>query len=472
MDRLPEHLVAWHNRHPLAKRITIYDVHTVGVVALPFMRSGRAAGPGDAPELIEPVMGEPVLPNEEEAAWAGDSALAEPNTNAAHLDALADQEPPPPTAETMSPPRWQFWRRGAAAANSWPVFSERFIEGLSLRRIAALAQAHGYSQRPGDASWPLRDIGIDDRLIAKVGAAGGAWPVEIYLISAAIDAGRSRSRVLIGRKGVSKTSPPIVGKRCLSPIRVGAAAVGVLVLAGAVVAALWRPPVEGAADVPVPPVAASSASASAAAPASALAAAPAASTASAAASMPDAPPSETAVEAALTSASPAAPASEPAAEPASAPEHAASEPPPDIRPKLVQRNYPPRAKQPTRSMLSAPEDKPIEKAASTPVSAPATVSPTTPARTPPASTGTKAPTTVVALVGPPSANKAEAEAMLERLRTAVAGTQGKTRVMQGQVFQTPEGYRAAVWPFASREEAQLINAVLVARGLKTRAVDF
>ena len=80
---------------------------------------------------------------------------------------------------------------------------------------------------------------------------------------------------------------------------------------------------------------------------------------------------------------------------------------------------------------------------------------------------------VVALVGPPSANKADAEALLERLRGAVEGVQGKSNnALQATVFQTPEGWRAAVWPFASREEAQLINATLVARGMRTRAVDF
>ncbi len=30
-------LVNWHNKHPLARRLAIADVHTVGAVALPFM---------------------------------------------------------------------------------------------------------------------------------------------------------------------------------------------------------------------------------------------------------------------------------------------------------------------------------------------------------------------------------------------------------------------------------------------------
>jgi hypothetical protein len=81
---------------------------------------------------------------------------------------------------------------------------------------------------------------------------------------------------------------------------------------------------------------------------------------------------------------------------------------------------------------------------------------------------------VVALVGPVSANKADAEATLARMRSMLAPTQGGagSAALQAQVFQTPEGWRPAVWPFASREEAQLINATLIARGMRTRAVDF
>ena len=81
---------------------------------------------------------------------------------------------------------------------------------------------------------------------------------------------------------------------------------------------------------------------------------------------------------------------------------------------------------------------------------------------------------VVALVGPVSASKADAEATLARMRNMLGPTQGGAggAALQAQVFETPEGWRPAVWPFASREEAQLINATLIARGMRTRAMDF
>jgi hypothetical protein len=42
-------VVAWHNRHPLARRVTLADIGPVGVVALPFATaSGDAATPGAA----------------------------------------------------------------------------------------------------------------------------------------------------------------------------------------------------------------------------------------------------------------------------------------------------------------------------------------------------------------------------------------------------------------------------------------
>ena len=51
MERLAEQIVDWHNRHPLARRISAGDVHTIGVVALPFVRASARAG-----GLVEPVL--------------------------------------------------------------------------------------------------------------------------------------------------------------------------------------------------------------------------------------------------------------------------------------------------------------------------------------------------------------------------------------------------------------------------------
>ena len=429
MNRLPEQLVAWHNRHPLALRITVNDVHTLGIVALPFMRSGgqTATAVPMPTRMIEPVLGD-------------DATAAEPAE--AHEPVTGDQS--------------------AGRPRTWPMFSERFIEGLSVRRISRFAQACGFATRPGLADWPTREVPADDKLMAEAKAAGGALPLALYLISAAIDAsGKQRTRVLIGQ-GKREDTLAVIGRRCLSRLRVGGLGLALLLLIGSAAAAIWWPDGaavhEAVAAVATPPASAPMAdAASSASPASS-------------ASVPMA-------------------ASEPGLGPLPAPSSApapqtesASEPVRDIRPRLVERVHPQRVKQPTHAMLFSPE--PASAAASKPLEKVAEAKPdktaikSTPSRRiisddKRTDAGTDSGKPVVALVGLPSAKKADAEVLLERLRAAVEGVRGKSNTpLQATVFQTPEGWCAAVWPFASREEAQIVNATLVARGMRTRAVDF
>ncbi|RQO57172.1 hypothetical protein DBR47_15125 [Paucibacter sp. KBW04] len=524
MDRLVEHVVAWHNSHPLAKKITIYDVHTIGVVALPFVRTGRAGTAvghgGRAGSLAEPI--EPVLAEEgvgEAAAHdVGESTLdAHANTTAQHLDALADGEDP---AEHLPKPSWRerlsglagFWKRGAAggASSAWPAFSERFIPGLRPARVAKFAQAQGFLNPPGDASWPQRVVAMDEAMMAK---HSGAWPFELYLISAAIDAGNSRSRVLIGvgRK------PHILGPRCWSPKRLGLAAMVLLGLLGLGSALLLQKhhaaqeavaAAEAAASAASAAQAASAASAAAlvAAQAEAASAAAAAAAASAAAEGASAPASEAAGSEAAASGSlsdslPQKPAGAQAAMPpgtaASPAAEAASEPQPDIRPNFVkalpkrtpfgakpEEALKPEAKEEAPKPAAKPGEKTSDKAASDKT---ATTAPLVEKLGPLGTkgedktihsvvkpeggkSGKQDSKPVVALVGPVSPSKQEAEAQLARMRGMIAPMHAGA--LQAQVFQTPEGWRPAVWPFDGREEAQLINATLVARGMRTKAVDF
>lgn len=435
MDRLAEQVVAWHNRHPLAKKISIYDVHTIGVVALPFMRGGR---PAAAAEPIEPVLGE---------------ELTEP--------AVAPAAPPPADAFSKKP-WWQALTpllarlglaRGADAA--WPLFSERFIHNLSPRRVAAFALRHGHANPPGEPDWPQREVAIDERLMARGAAqAGGAWPYELYLMSAGIDAGASRTRVLLARGAGGRME--VLGRRCLNPLPL--AVLALLLLAALGLGAWWQ-----WGGGPGPETAAPAASAASAAPASAPASAPISTPASAPASAAPAvdPASAAAASAPAADPAPALPASEvQAAAPASAP---------DIRPRLV----PPPQRRPDAPAPSA-EVAPAATAASDVLSRELNRRPDPPQALP-QSRGEPKPMPAgkqVALVGPAQASKAEAEAQLERMRAMLGQTVREPDSLQAQVFQTHEGWRAAIWPFASREQAQLINATLIARGLKTRAVDF
>jgi len=199
---------------------------------------------------------------------------------------------------------------------------------------------------------------------------------------------------------------------------------------------------------------------------------PVATSASAAASTPSAP------------ASTASPPAEPASNAASAPEPGASEPtepPPDIRPRLVERTdgikRPPlRSSKVDEQAADKPADKAPEKPAETSSGKAAEkaaepnrkTEPPDPRLTRLAASPDKP---AVALVGPPG-SKADAEALLKKMQAGLVGVHSNPEALQADVIQTPEGWRATIWPFPSREQAQLINATLVARGLKTKAVNF
>ncbi len=533
MDRLVEHVVAWHNRHPLAKKITIYDVHTMGVVALPFLRSAHQPGGAAAGgEAIEPTMGDAPLDA------LGESTLdAHANTTAQHLDALADQEEPP--AHALARMGWRprlaqmlgalaFWKHlgKRKAASSWPAFSEKFIP-IAPRKIAAFAQSQGFLNPPGDASWPQRVVPIDEAMLAK---HSGAWPFEIYLLTAAIDAGNSRTRVLIGMG----RKPQILGARCGSRRRLAFAAMVVLGLLALLLALLMPRSKSGEHAVEAATAASAPASASSAvaatASASAASAAESAAAASAAALEAAAAASASASAAGANLSDTLSAAGDPASTPASANANAsantvssaasgAKEEQPDIRPQLV-KPLPKRApfaagsdtSKPGTGAASASEkgkagdtkaegsgkaeksekatksdkaDKPgkaarpgqeaDEKSAQPLVEklgpldgleAGGTIQSAVKSKT--GKPGEAVP--VVALVGPVEPSKAEAEAMLARMLGFIKPLHPGG--LNTSVVQTPQGWRAAVWPFDSRQEAQLINATLVARGMKTKAVDF
>ncbi|MFG6430452.1 hypothetical protein [Roseateles sp. LYH14W] len=424
MERLAEQIVDWHNRHPLARRIGVGDVHTIGVIALPFVRANAQSG-----AFVEPVLTDAVSAFDE---LAGSPPVSRWAVGAQRLGAL---------------PRLLQTFLGGRRRTQWRAFSEKFLPGLSAGRIERFALAHGFAEPPATPeSRPWRVIVIDERLAS----AHAGWPFELYLMSAGIDVGSARTRVLSGRGIPSQ----ILGRRLWDPLRAGAAA-GVLVLLLA--AATWLLWPHRAAEPVVPPASAASA-ASAVAPAVA-----------AAASLPAPAASE--------------PASEPAPEPAaSAPDDAASDiaapPVPDIRPRFVERtdgkvlpplhgrSVPEKAPEPAadKTAVSKPADKPAAASAASPIK-PEPVDPRL------AQLAQAPDKIVVALVGPPG-SKADAEALLQKMRAGLVGVHSNPDSLQADVIQTPDGWRATVWPFPSREQAQLINATLVARGLKTKAVNF
>lgn len=415
LERLAPRLVAWHNRHPLARRITTADVHTLGVVALPFMGAPRQ-------EAREPSLDAP---------------------------SAAPASPAPVAAK---PRRFTLPWAKRPTLGPRAVWDERFIAGASTRQIEALALTQSFGEVPPDM--PLRRIAIAPALAAGDANQSGAWPLELYLLSAAIDAGPARSRVLIGQLG------RVLGRRCLDPRRLAvAAAAGVLLLA-LLGWALWpASPKDAAGHEAVPPATPASAASAVAPP-----------TPASAASQALAPTDAASAASAPASAAPADEAASAAAAPASI-----------ALPFPVKRDQAPlqagAATTPAQPSTAAPGAATPGTAASAAAGATAGQPPQD-ARVSVDEVGLgklrqmEPGTKVVALVSLPQKSKAEAEAQLARMRELLGQTLKGDAPLSGAVMQTKDGWRAAMWPFASREEAQLVNAMLIARGMRLRAVDF
>ena len=440
-------VMAWHNRQPLAVRIDESQVHSIGWVALSFLRP---------PQGVEPTM---------------DDA----------------QAAPPPAVDPAPPRRRWAWgslgHRRPSASTPRPVFSEAFIDGLSARRAAQFAAQHGAAEVPrgGDDDWPQRRIDVDGDLAER---SGGGWPVELWVISAAIDVGKERRRVLIAADGRAVAGPRHWRRQALQMVAGGCA----LAVIAAVVGWGWgrtqggADGIPSAASTPTPVASAVAPAAKPSEPASAPPSlAPAASDLAGAPTPPaGAASAASAVAVAATPDSARAPIG-----PASAPD----DPPPDIRPQLV-KPLPNRRGPPPAPMLAGTGGG---KPARASTAAPGASAPATPSGAPPdpksgpsaeagAYRGAATPEMIrpglpsngplIALVSPGWKTRGEAEAMLARMTEHLKATMAQQGGLRGEVIESPEGWRAAVYPFATREEAAILNATMVARGWRTRSVSF
>lgn len=447
-------VVAWHNRHPLARRITRKDVQGIGLVELPFARDGLPAW--DAPQPKRGLL------------------------------------------SLMFAPRQR--RR------SWPAFSEDVVPEIGLKRLAAFAHRHGYEDRPGPPGLPERAVAFDrDLLDPPKPAAQPPERVSRFLVTAAIDIGPQRPRLMLGRG----RRPAVLGQRLWSLPRLAALGGGLLVAMLASVALLWlkamplrssapagaaaSAPAPAAASKPAPKPVASPSSAPApasAAPAVAVAAPPGVASTPASAvvmqaprpSVPEAPhrlpPASSAPATRTGSASAASrPATSPAM-PASAmmpplPASAVSTVPPietqrasaplvpRLRPDLAASA---RAEAPGGPLRPPPGQGPAAERA-----------PGTPGVTPPraigaAPTAAASATRFYALVTRPVRSKAEADALLRRLR-AETDRIGHPTATQTGLLESRDGWRATWWPFTNPRQAE--NArVALQRRIELEVVDF
>ena len=268
-DDVAARVAAWHNRHPLARRITPAQVQGVGWVALPFVqRPGAAPLAGNAlPTLAQPIA--PAVP--QTAPSLRERALQRTQSQAAGPDTAGAG----PVAPLPLPQRLLAgFKRGLQRAQSWPLilraawqtrraeaeqvrarrralkaaYSEDFIAPLSGARTAGWALRHG-RLHPNLAGQPVREVLADPALVPQDSSL-----THLYLATAAVELGSRRVRVLLGALGpvasVEKNgSLQVIGPRLISPQRASSALAG-LALATLVLAQPMLPPAARISSLP------------------------------------------------------------------------------------------------------------------------------------------------------------------------------------------------------------------------------
>ena len=256
MDNLRLHavvarLVAWHNRHPLARRITAAQVNSVGYVALPFTAQGLVPLASPTPHALPPAEAVTEAQPEKRATVA---AGVDADTGA---DAGADAgeivitvragsqtlevELPAAAATTLrtraaahhatpvSSPTRPASSVNATAAAGTPrtlVCSEDFMAPLPLRRVLRWVHLHGLALLHDPLDTPVRHVSIDAALVPA--GAGVGW---LWVATAAIELGGQRSRLLLG----GGDEPAVLGRRLWSRQRLLCAGLAPSVLVAAAV---------------------------------------------------------------------------------------------------------------------------------------------------------------------------------------------------------------------------------------------
>lgn len=381
-------VVTWHNRHPLARRITADQVGGVGIVVLPFALKAR---PQDLAE--------------------GDMRASEGGDN-------------------------------AAPAELTPIFGDDWLFRPASRRLGGWARLHGVYPLHGVPHWPLRQVEADLALSHRADAQGLAGRTARHLVTAVVDAGGQRVRVLLAPGPMAQA--PVFGPRIHSPLRLGG-------LAGAGVAAslalglvgLMRPAASGHA----PGVVSAAVSAS-------TAAAPAASAPNATAT--------TAVVGAAASAASSASAPLPLA--AEAPAHAVATPPIDVDPQQQDRAPGDAPLARIRPQLTEDERRAARLQAAS-------------LRLPSAASAASAPPaamfrgTVYALATPPVRSRDDAlaqQVLLQGMKAQVA-----TPVPTQLDLMSAQGrWRVVWWPHPQQQAAEALLLQARARGLKVDLIAF
>jgi hypothetical protein len=435
---LAAHVVAWHNRHPLARHIGVQHVHSLGYVMLPFVDADAPAAarplpasaptnaltnaltdaPTDAPTTAStsaaPAGAEALLPE----ALAG--SLRERAMARAHLQAGAAAQP------DDAPPR------PAAPARVRPAFDEDFMRPHAPKAVRRWAAQQAVAQ-----TTPRGDVQVR-KVLAEPGLAA-ADLLPRWVLTAQVEVGRTKTRVLVG----PGASPAVLGRRLISPARTLALFALAGVLAGV---AGWvmdqdrdqdrdqaRHPARQAA-----PVAPASAAASSAASATTVVAT---------------------TVAASTASSPVAAAA------ASAPAPVSLERPVDVEPRLGQVDLPSlgpriddrrrRAREASASAVDADPTRPRLTTATAATAAAAAVPHTGPS---------------FAVTTRLLRTRSESDQVAAAMRELLSKQAGVP--VRVEVLASGDDWRVVGWPYTDRALADKARALLASRGMKVDVVDF
>jgi len=487
-DDLVARVVAWHNRNPLARRISPAQVVSVGLVSFPYWVPGAAApgasaAPAQAGGASAPPAADPSSQAQAGAASPGAAAGSESQAPGAEGSTPASDASEPAGAggpgqnglhdRLRDRARHRALARAATAGpvlptgrgtlhappgpgrKSWrAAFDENLLDPHKPSEVARWALRHGSSQRPGPSDAPVRD------LEPRSGGPRGAELARVWVYTAAIDLGAQRVRVIVSPLDTRR----VLGPRIVAFRRMGTWA-GMLAAGMAAGAAVWLPDL-GAGRVPVEP-----------GPMAAAKPPPAPAAAVAAASSSPGP-------AEVTAALPADGPSPPGARPA---EHAGAAPPPAQAaapaPAAVQghrsgpfiRSLAPALSDEARlAAREASEAARNELAARAHRAAPPSPSPSplpAAARAAAAAAPAPAPVAAWAVSTRNLRTRFESEQMLAALRDAAyRGGHGSELTLE--VLPSGDDWRAVGWPFATRADAERLRAALAARGLKAEVVQF
>lgn len=436
-------VVAWHNRHPLARRVTAEQVQSVGYVALPYLAPGQKDSPSDSPRPAADATEAPAGGSLRERALARAKQAA------------GDENGPPPR------PDRPLHRLKAA-------FTEDFIAPLSPRRVARWAAQHGVAQARPPSGAPLKQVEPDAAFAGKTREL-----LTLYVMTAMVESRGQRVRMLLG-PGSGKA---VLGKRLWSPPRLAAgavAALGTVATLGLALALLWQTP-----PSPAPVAMAHTGAVTDAVTSHAEPPAPAA--------LPPSikPPSMRAAALADAGLADDATAAASAASAAQARPHA--EPPPDAQPTLGRVNLPalglPRG---DAGVTAARERRLAQRGGAASAALPAmglaasaaapliVAAQPAPAASKPALAAPPAPAPAPASAFALSSRRLRTRAESEQTMAAVqsllvaAGHQG----IQVEVVPTGEDWRVVSWPFGQRNQAEKARTLLASRGIRLEVVDF